>query len=323
MDFYKIEEYKFSDLKDLITNEVEENLHLDYKSAGALSKEDKKKTEITKDVSAFANSDGGIIVYGIQEVENKPKSFSFVDGNKITKEWLENIINIIQPRINGVDIFPIRHEGKLEETIYLVKIPKSDDAPHMAKDKKYYKRFNFSSEPMEDYEVKDLFYRHRAPVLQIVGGGLEEDSNSYDDEKSYSFYSIIKNTGATLSKDYKLSAAFFNLPPKIKCNYQPHEGLIFGMPVCEYCFRLTIPCKETIFPGEVIQMGRFKIDVPIECMSDLNKAYIKITLRYEDGGKDDILVSANPQSNFIIYGKKDIEDYIKKDHPDFNLLEIL
>ena len=65
MDFYKLEEYKFSDLEDLINNEVEENLHLDYKSAGSLSKEDKKKAEITKDVSAFANSDGGIIVYGI------------------------------------------------------------------------------------------------------------------------------------------------------------------------------------------------------------------------------------------------------------------
>ena len=77
------------------------------------------------------------------------------------------------------------------------------------------------------------------------------------------------------------------------------------------------------FPGEVIQMGRFKIDVPVECISDLKKAYIKITLRYEDGGKDDILVSANPQSDFIIYGKKDIEEYIKKDHLDFNLLEIL
>lgn len=41
MDFYKLEEYKFSDLEDLINNEVEENLHLDYKSAGSLSKEDK------------------------------------------------------------------------------------------------------------------------------------------------------------------------------------------------------------------------------------------------------------------------------------------
>ena len=77
----------------------------------------------------------------------------------------------------------------------------------------------------------------------------------------------------------KISLLLHNLPSKIKCNYQPHEGLILGMPVCKYCFRITIPCKETIFPGEVIQMGRFKIDVPIECISGLNKAYIKITLR--------------------------------------------
>ena len=58
MDFYKLEEYKFSDLEDLINNEVEENLHLDYKSAGSLSKEDKKKAEITKDVGTVANIRG-------------------------------------------------------------------------------------------------------------------------------------------------------------------------------------------------------------------------------------------------------------------------
>lgn len=67
MDFYTKKEYCYSDLEQLISNEIEENLHLDYKSAGALSKIDKKKDEITKDVSALANSDGGIIVYGINE----------------------------------------------------------------------------------------------------------------------------------------------------------------------------------------------------------------------------------------------------------------
>ena len=309
MDFYELEEYKFSDLEDLINNEVEENLHLDYKSAGALSKEDKKKAEITKDVSAFANSDGGIIVYGIQEVDNKPNSFSFVDGNKITKEWLENIINIIQPRINSVDIFPIRHEGKLEETIYLVKIPKSDDAPHMAKDKKYYKRFNFCSEPMEDYEVKDLFYRHRAPILKIIGGGFEEDKNDpYSGETTLSFIAYIKNKGTTLCKDYKLSASFFNLPPVISCNYQPYEGRNFGMYICEYCFKVTSPNKETIYPGELIQIGCYKITLPSENISELSNAYIKMTLRYEDGVKDEILVLAKPLSDFIIHEKKEIEE---------------
>ena len=324
MDFYTKKKYCYSDLEQLISNEIEENLHLDYKSAGALSKIDKKKDEITKDVSALANSDGGIIVYGINEKENKPDSFSYVDGNIFTKEWLENIINTIQPRITGIEIFPIRNEGKIEETVYVVKGPKSIDAPHMARSKKYYKRFNFCSEPMEDYEVKDLFYRHRAPQLELIGGALEKEELTSDSEEVvFSFYALIKNVGFTLSKDYKLSAAFFNLPPKTQCNYKPHEGINLGMPICKYCFRITTPSKETLFPGEVIQMGRYQIYVTKDCISDLDKAYIKITLRYEDCGKEEILVSANSQSDFIIYDKKKIEEYIQKDHPDFNLLDIL
>ena len=56
-----------TDLDSLILNHIEENIHLDYKAADALSKSDNKKKEISKDVSAFANSDGGVIIYGIRE----------------------------------------------------------------------------------------------------------------------------------------------------------------------------------------------------------------------------------------------------------------
>ena len=41
-----------------------------------MSKDDKKKAEIAKDVSAFANSDGGIILYGIEEQEHKAHALS-------------------------------------------------------------------------------------------------------------------------------------------------------------------------------------------------------------------------------------------------------
>src|SRR5690349_16195771 len=45
----------------MIADGIEESLHLDYKAAGALVKRPEKKSEIVKDVTAFANSDGGVI----------------------------------------------------------------------------------------------------------------------------------------------------------------------------------------------------------------------------------------------------------------------
>ena len=72
MDYNK-DNYSIDDIYDLIRNEVEENIHLDYKEARALGKEDAKKADITKDVSSFANADGGIIIYGVAEENHKPE----------------------------------------------------------------------------------------------------------------------------------------------------------------------------------------------------------------------------------------------------------
>lgn len=43
MDFFEKEEYNIDDITALIDNEAEESVHLDFKAAGALSKDDKKK----------------------------------------------------------------------------------------------------------------------------------------------------------------------------------------------------------------------------------------------------------------------------------------
>ena len=55
------------DLDRLIADGVEENISLDYKAADSLQNTDGKKKEIAKDISAMANSAGGVIIYGIKE----------------------------------------------------------------------------------------------------------------------------------------------------------------------------------------------------------------------------------------------------------------
>ncbi len=51
-------------LNKLIRDKIEENDTLEYKGAGALTREDKAKFEITKDISAMANAAGGTLIYG-------------------------------------------------------------------------------------------------------------------------------------------------------------------------------------------------------------------------------------------------------------------
>jgi predicted HTH transcriptional regulator len=61
-------------LQELIRIEEQEGLTLDYKASAALDKADAKKNEMSKDVSAFANSAGGFLVYGMLEDKHVPTS---------------------------------------------------------------------------------------------------------------------------------------------------------------------------------------------------------------------------------------------------------
>ena len=96
-----------AELQRLITNLIPESLHLDYKQSESLRR--KNTDEVSKDVSAFANADGGVIIYGIVEADHVPVRIDDgVDETVFNRERLENLITSnISPRIEGVRIHPV------------------------------------------------------------------------------------------------------------------------------------------------------------------------------------------------------------------------
>lgn len=177
-----------------------------------MDKYSRKKAEIAKDVSAFANSDGGIIIYVMNEENHKPKELSFVDGNLYNKEWLENIIDSnIQQRISDIEIFPIRVDNLIKKTVYIVKIPSSLNAPHMASDKKFYRRFNFKSVPMEEYETRLLYGRtNKSEIIFKTAWCRVLDKKNRDDE-SYIAREVsihLENVSQTIETNCKVDVYF-------------------------------------------------------------------------------------------------------------------
>ena len=57
------------------------------------------------------------------------------------------------------------HAGRVT---YVLVVPQAQSlAPHQANDKRYYKRRNFKSDPMDDYEVRDMMRRATVPNLAV------------------------------------------------------------------------------------------------------------------------------------------------------------
>jgi hypothetical protein len=154
-------------LNRLIRDKVEEGLRIEYKAPDALKKTDGVKKEITKDISAMANSDGGVIIYGIGEDKihpHLPGALAPVNRNEFSKEWLEQVINNIRPRIQGLEIHPVA--WRADEVYFVVEIPKSDTA-HQALDYRYYRRFNFEAVPMYDHEIRDVMNRQKVAKVEV------------------------------------------------------------------------------------------------------------------------------------------------------------
>ena len=271
----------------MIENETEESIHLDFKESHALDKSDGKKKDISKDVASFANSDGGIIIYGIKELNHKAHSLSYIDGNIFTKEWLEQSINsTIQRRISDIAIFPIRHDNKIEQTIYVVKIPKSLDAPHLSKDKRFYKRFNFESVPMEEYEIRQLYGRKTRSKLVLGGWSIGRHDNDDDNEQkiTFKFEVSVINDGDVVEKDYKVNV-YFN-------NFNRHLNIFWSQNIPNYDYtvleqgrvKVSSHSQAPVYPNERVNAIRFNLELPksylVEALQDIK---IEVALYYEHG----------------------------------------
>jgi len=204
-------EIKPEDINLFISQKIEENTKLDYKDIRAYHNAD----HLTTHVSSFANSEGGLIILGVSQDEIRenartikifPKEVTWGEAS-LDKESLENkLVTKITPPISGVTIRPVRNENN--KVIFLIDIPKSNFAPHMASDYRYHKRINFRIRRMEHYEVSNLFrinwtmkeklvekiYEPLSSVLEKHTKRLEEYScpftHDFDEILSRTYYKI-------------------------------------------------------------------------------------------------------------------------------------
>jgi hypothetical protein len=284
-DIHKLENYTIETIGSFIKNEVEESIHIEFKSGEALSKVELIKKEIPKDVSAFANSDGGIIIYGITEKGHKAHSISHVNGNEFTKEWLEQVISSsIQRKIPDLKIFPIREAGDISKTVYVVQIPSSNEAPHINKDKKFYKRFNFESVAMEEYEIRQLYGRKIKAELVIDSYSI----NLLSQENGFTEFECrcsIHNVGETVESEYKINI-YLKKFPEATVNWETNQQTRnYNCTILDNDrFKVSASSIIPIYKDEALEVIKFKFKIPNESLQDLlEQGYIEFMVLYQNG----------------------------------------
>jgi hypothetical protein len=156
-----------------IASQRQEDLHLDFKLlrlSPEFPRDDRKN--LAKAVSGFANSDGGLVVWGVDcrktdgvdcATELVPVKNALAVLGKLQSHTGEATV----PIVDGVLHRLIPTVG--QDGILVTFVPRSESGPHMAKlgEDRYYKRSGDSFYLMEHFDLADMFGRRPHAVLRL------------------------------------------------------------------------------------------------------------------------------------------------------------
>lgn len=227
-------DWTLDDIHAVLEGGEQENLSLEYKASLAIGEwTDRSRNELAKDLCAFANAAGGIIVIGIGELEHKPALIDDgVDTRVASKEAVESALAArIAPRIDGLTIKEIPNPAKPFFSYFVIGIPRSMRAPHMCNAfHRYYKRYNFECVPMEHYEVEDVRRRQSEPALAFTCELQPVESTLTDGRHAYNLVAGVMNEGSVTARDVLVR---FYIPRKLtgQITWSPngsHQSTIYN-----------------------------------------------------------------------------------------------
>lgn len=150
-----------ADIQVLVENKEKESSVLEYKRE--LRGTDSEKKELSKDVSAIANAEGGFLIIGVDEQDGRAASIVGMPkniGRQPVEEWIESVLiaNIRPKLVIKPKVIPL--ESDPERVLVVIHIPQSARRPHMViADGKnaYFRRHNFQSTYADEHEVRSMF----------------------------------------------------------------------------------------------------------------------------------------------------------------------
>ena len=150
-----------------------ESIRREFKAGIIFEREPESKwvENLSKEVSALANTEGGELFLGIDEdKKGRPRTATSIDGIPITvlaPERLQQLIEgNVSPYLPGIRIQRIKLSVFSDRVAFVIQIPQGSTA-YQAKDGRYYGRSEFEAKHLPDHEIRLRMNRGRIAKASI------------------------------------------------------------------------------------------------------------------------------------------------------------
>jgi hypothetical protein len=305
-------------LEDLNNLDPLEHDFQEFKSSAFLIREDDTLSsefiyKFSKQISAFANAQGGRIFLGIRDDAHIDEGIPIDIKSGGTKPWLENLIqDIVSPRLQQYNVFEVQISS--ERAVYIIDVSASKQGPHQAKDQRYYLRISGMSRPMGHIHVEDVFRRNRTPNMKLKRLAPYETPQVVQTEQGIevlqAFRIHLSNVGNSMAQHVggEVSIPRTLMTKRARQKTQEEQKIHYTQKPSEMAFfhYLGIP----IFPSQEVYFMVFWVGVTKKNVHHLQQGQFIRTRIYADDAepKEDIIdLSSNAQFRDIaildIWGK--------------------
>lgn len=151
-----ISELTYADVESLVKHQKKaEGINLDYKKD--IGKPDKAKNDLAKDVSAFANTEGGYLIFGVSDSLEIVGIDTEIIGKPVV-EWINQVLDsniTLKVKYHDPKVIQIPNSEKI---LVVIHVPESGRKPHMVNEEhRYYVRINDAAKPANHTQVRDMF----------------------------------------------------------------------------------------------------------------------------------------------------------------------
>ncbi|MEK7544969.1 MAG: ATP-binding protein [Patescibacteria group bacterium] len=199
-----------SEIDRLITENAHEHYFLDFKVKSddrVEPADDIDKKNLAKALSGFANSQGGLLIWGVEKKDGKPMRYKLVKSPHAFIESLNRAVSqVVTPFVDAADS-KLVFQNSDSEGVVVTYIPRSEKTPHRSlKDRSYYMRSGDSFLSMEHSQLEDMFGRRNRPKLHVI-----VKAHMYSESRPAATYSLditLKNEGRAISQHFGFDLEF-------------------------------------------------------------------------------------------------------------------